>query len=63
MSEGDARRTPAICGDRGFDRPISDNERVWLEVIRLASWDSDPAPTFERVQRLRLIFQGGRPDA
>lgn len=38
-------------------REITPNERFWLEVIRLASWDSDPAPTLERVQKLRLIFQ------
>jgi hypothetical protein len=36
---------------------MTPNERFWLEVIRLASWDSDPAPTLERVQRLRRIFQ------
>jgi hypothetical protein len=39
------------------DRPITANERFWLEVIRLASWDSDPAPTLEQVQQLRTIFQ------
>lgn len=38
-------------------RPLTQNERFWLEVIWLASWDSDPAPTLERVQRLRQIFQ------
>lgn len=40
-----------------FDRPITPNERFWVEVIRLASWDSDPAPTLETVQKLRMIFQ------
>lgn len=39
------------------DREITSNERFWLEVIRLASWDSDPVPTLERVQNLRMIFQ------
>lgn len=39
------------------DRKLTPNERFWLEVIRLASWDSDPSPTFEKVQRLRIIFQ------
>jgi len=39
------------------DREVSVNERFWLEVIRLASKDSDPAPTLEKVQKLRLIFQ------
>lgn len=39
------------------DREITPNERFWLEVIRLASWDSDPGPTLEKVQKLRMIFQ------
>jgi hypothetical protein len=38
-------------------RPLTQNERFWLEVIRLSSWDSDPAPTLELVQQLRLIFE------
>ncbi len=38
-------------------RPLTPNECFWLEVIRLSSWDSDPAPTLERVQRLRRIFE------
>lgn len=58
-----------MSGDQGFsiegwrqaahirDRDITPNERFWLEVIRLASRDSDPAPTLEKVQRLRVIFQ------
>lgn len=41
---------------RPWDRPITPNERLWVEIIRLASWDSDPAPTLNRVQRLRQIF-------
>ncbi|MBN9256922.1 MULTISPECIES: hypothetical protein [unclassified Mesorhizobium] len=43
------------------DREITPNERFWLEVIRLASWDSDPAPTLEKVQKLRRIFQSTPP--
>lgn len=39
------------------DRDITPNERFWLEVIRLASWDSDPAPTLEQVQKLRMLFR------
>ncbi|MGN6585026.1 MAG: hypothetical protein ACTHJV_15110 [Rhizobiaceae bacterium] len=39
------------------DRPITVNEHFWIEVIRLASWDSDPAPTLEQVQQLRSVFQ------
>ena len=38
-------------------RPPTQNERFWLEVIRLSSWDSDPAPTLELVQQLRRIFE------
>lgn len=38
-------------------RPLTLNERFWLEVIRLSSWDTDPAPTLERVQKLRRIFE------
>lgn len=43
------------------DREITPNERFWLEVIRLASWDSDPAPTLERAQKLRRVFQSILP--
>lgn len=39
------------------DREITPNERFWLDVIRLASRDSDPPPTLEKVQKLRTIFQ------
>jgi hypothetical protein len=42
------------------DREITANERFWLDVIRIASRDADPAPTLETVQKLRLIFQSGR---
>ena len=38
-------------------RPLTQNEHFWLEVIRLSSWDSDPAPTLGRVQQLRRIFE------
>jgi hypothetical protein len=44
-------------------RPLSRNECFLLEVIRLASWDSDPAPTLERVQKLRRIFEPVDPRA
>lgn len=42
---------------RAWERPLTENEHFWLETIRLASWDSDPAPTLDRVQKLRVIFQ------
>jgi len=34
----------------------TDNEQGWIEFIRLISKDTDPAPTLERVQRLREVF-------
>ena len=39
-----------------INRPITENERYWIEVIRLASHDADPAPTLARTQALRQIF-------
>lgn len=44
------------------DRPISQNELYWIDVIRLASRDADPAPTLAITQALRLVFQRGVPD-
>ena len=40
---------------------VSRNEMFWLEVIRMASNDTDPMPTLERTQQLRLLFS--RPGA
>ena len=36
---------------------LTENERAWIEFLRLASCDSDPAPTLERVQALRQILK------
>lgn len=36
---------------------ITPNEVGWIEFIRLASSDTDPAPTLDRVQLLRQVFQ------
>ena len=41
-------------------RALTANERFWLEVIRLSSWDTDPPPTLERVQKLRQVFEPAR---
>ena len=41
---------------RGWDRSITKNERAWIEIIRLASWDTDPKPTLARVQQVRRAF-------
>lgn len=45
-----------------WDAEITANERFWIEIIRLASNDSDPAPTLGRVQQMRRIFAEGRLD-
>lgn len=39
-----------------MNRPITENERYWIEVIRLASHDGDPPPTLRRTQTLRQLF-------
>jgi hypothetical protein len=44
-----------------LDRPITSNERAWIQFIRLASDGRDPAPTLSRIQRLRLIFTEAGP--
>lgn len=41
------------------ERPLSANERYWLEVIRLASHDADPGPSLALTQALRILFQRG----
>ena len=51
---------------RPWERAITPNERAWLEIIRLSSHDTDPAPALETVQALRQIFMpncrpAGRP--
>lgn len=42
---------------------VSRNELFWLEVIRMASNDTDPLPTLERTQKLRLLFSQPGPSA
>jgi hypothetical protein len=49
--------TERVASDRPWDRPTTANERFWIEIIRLASWDSDPPPTLKQVQQLRAVFQ------
>lgn len=41
-----------------WSAPISDNERAWIDFIRLASGDADPPPTLRRVRELRMLFSG-----
>ncbi len=42
------------------DRPISQNERGWIALLRLVSCDCDPAPTLRFVQAMRLAFEDAR---
>ncbi|WP_346357640.1 hypothetical protein [Bosea sp. (in: a-proteobacteria)] len=57
MTRGTSHIESRQCMPRLGLRPLTPNERFWLEVIRLSSWDSDPAPTLKRVQQLRRIFE------
>lgn len=36
---------------------VTENERAWIEFLRLASCDSDPAPTLSHVQFLQAMFR------
>ena len=47
---------------REWDLPITKNERAWIEIIRLASWDADPKPTLARVQQVRRAFEKADAD-
>ena len=38
------------------DQPISENERAWIDFLRLVSCDSDPALTLRCVRALRQLF-------
>lgn len=38
------------------ERAFTDNERAWVEFIRLISHDTDPAPTLWQVQQLRQVI-------
>ena len=36
---------------------LSENERAWIEFIRVITCGSDPAPTLARVSALRALFE------
>ena len=58
MSVSDADHA-VVAGFRILsDRPISQNERAWIDFLRLASCDSDPAPTLRHVQAMRQLVGG-----
>jgi len=50
------RYLETLRAERPWAKPITENEKAWIEFIRLASYDTDPAPTLETVQALRQIF-------
>jgi len=39
---------------------FTENERAWLQFLRMISLDRDPAPTLRRVQLLRRICETRR---
>jgi len=41
-------------------KDLTDNERAWLEFLRIISLDRDPAPTLRRVQLLRRVCEPRR---
>lgn len=45
-----SRRTPVIF------TALTEHERFWLDAIRIASNDTDPAPTLALAQQVRRIF-------
>lgn len=40
---------------------LSQNEKAWIEMIRVISNGTDPAITVERVQDLRALLDKGLP--
>jgi hypothetical protein len=46
------------CRDDEF--ALTRNERAWVEFLRLASGDTDPAPTLKTVQLLQAMFRDAR---
>ncbi|MFZ2101426.1 MAG: hypothetical protein WAU86_12765, partial [Oricola sp.] len=61
--QGDLRKMISLRNERivpawqGWE--FTENERAWIEFIRLSSCESDPVPTLQRVQKLRLILNSG----
>lgn len=54
-----AARVEPICRVKeAWSKSLTENEQAWIECIRLASRDTDPAPTLELVQKVRILFSG-----
>ena len=41
-------------------KDLTENERAWLEFLRIISLDRDPALTLRRVQLLRRVCESRR---
>ena len=57
MSGADAANVVVTDFKLPSDRPISQNERAWIDFLRLVSHDCDPAPTLRHVQAIRRLFE------
>ena len=42
--------------DAARARPLTANERAWIEFIRLITADTDPPPTLQKIQTLQRMF-------
>jgi len=40
---------------------LTRHEQFWLDAIRSASNNTDPAPSLERAQKLQLLFRRSAP--
>jgi hypothetical protein len=49
--------TPSVDPVAAVWTALTRNEELWIEVIRQASRDADPPPTWDRVRKLRAIFR------
>lgn len=45
------------------DLHVTRHEQFWLDVIRVASRDTDPVPTLAVTQHLRRLFEEARSES
>ncbi|TPN53908.1 hypothetical protein FJ978_07315 [Mesorhizobium sp. B1-1-7] len=57
MTDAECELSVVIHQRLTAETSITPNEFAWIEFIRLVSGETDPAPTLERVQLLRQVFQ------
>lgn len=53
---GSFEASPPDHDDSSCAFELSENERAWVDFIRLITKDADPAPTLRRIQKLRGVF-------